>query len=206
MTLAEAIEQIDIGGPSMLRAVGEESPARASSLCDPSLYGEFLARIRDAARSATSSASAARCACSRRRSAYDAAIAAYPRRDRPDASTLNLEKFQDLRYGENPHQTAGFYVARGEQPFEQLQGKELSYNNLLDLDSAIRLANAFARAGHRDHQAHESVRRRAARHARRRAARRDRVRSGLRVRRHHRREPRVRRATARVPSRTCSSK
>ncbi|HVE70731.1 MAG TPA: bifunctional phosphoribosylaminoimidazolecarboxamide formyltransferase/IMP cyclohydrolase, partial [Thermoanaerobaculia bacterium] len=56
---------------------------------------------------------------------------------------LSLEKFQDLRYGENPHQTAGFYVPAGERPFEQLQGKELSYNNLLDLDSAIRLANAF---------------------------------------------------------------
>jgi phosphoribosylaminoimidazolecarboxamide formyltransferase/IMP cyclohydrolase len=51
--------------------------------------------------------------------------------------------FQELRYGENPHQTAGFYVAAGERPFEQLQGKELSYNNLLDLDSAIKLANAF---------------------------------------------------------------
>jgi phosphoribosylaminoimidazolecarboxamide formyltransferase/IMP cyclohydrolase len=56
---------------------------------------------------------------------------------------LQLEKFQDLRYGENPHQSAGFYVRSGERPFEQLQGKELSYNNLLDLDSAIRLANAF---------------------------------------------------------------
>ncbi|HEX8254570.1 MAG TPA: bifunctional phosphoribosylaminoimidazolecarboxamide formyltransferase/IMP cyclohydrolase, partial [Thermoanaerobaculia bacterium] len=58
--------------------------------------------------------------------------------------TLQLEKFQDLRYGENPHQSAGFYVRAGERPFEQLQGKELSYNNLLDLDAAIKLANAFA--------------------------------------------------------------
>jgi phosphoribosylaminoimidazolecarboxamide formyltransferase / IMP cyclohydrolase len=56
---------------------------------------------------------------------------------------LRFEKFQDLRYGENPHQTAGFYVPAGERPFEQLQGKELSYNNLLDLDSAIKLARAF---------------------------------------------------------------
>src|SRR6185503_16880849 len=60
------------------------------------------------------------------------------------ALDLKLEKFQDLRYGENPHQSAGFYVERGAKPFEQLQGKELSYNNLLDLDSAIRLATAFA--------------------------------------------------------------
>lgn len=56
---------------------------------------------------------------------------------------MNLQKFQDLRYGENPHQTAGFYVAAGERPFTQLQGKELSYNNLLDLDAAIRLAQSF---------------------------------------------------------------
>jgi len=54
-----------------------------------------------------------------------------------------LDKFQDLRYGENPQQSASFYVRRGEKPFEQLHGKELSYNNLLDLDSAIKLANAF---------------------------------------------------------------
>src|SRR5450759_5870565 len=56
---------------------------------------------------------------------------------------LDLTKFQDLRYGENPQQSAAFYVRSGEKPFEQLQGKELSYNNLLDLDAAIRLANAF---------------------------------------------------------------
>ncbi|HYI08964.1 MAG TPA: bifunctional phosphoribosylaminoimidazolecarboxamide formyltransferase/IMP cyclohydrolase, partial [Thermoanaerobaculia bacterium] len=81
-------------------------------------------------------------------STYDAAIAAYLRgqltTDNRQLLELRLEKFQDLRYGENPHQTAGFYVRAGERPFEQLQGKELSYNNLLDLDAAIRLANAFA--------------------------------------------------------------
>ncbi|MGZ8831140.1 MAG: bifunctional phosphoribosylaminoimidazolecarboxamide formyltransferase/IMP cyclohydrolase, partial [Thermoanaerobaculia bacterium] len=57
--------------------------------------------------------------------------------------TLELTKFQDLRYGENPQQSAAFYVRQAQRPFEQLHGKELSYNNLLDLDSAIRLANAF---------------------------------------------------------------
>ncbi|MGH9423453.1 MAG: bifunctional phosphoribosylaminoimidazolecarboxamide formyltransferase/IMP cyclohydrolase, partial [Thermoanaerobaculia bacterium] len=56
---------------------------------------------------------------------------------------LSLDKFQDLRYGENPQQSAAFYVPRGTKPFEQAQGKELSYNNILDLDSAMRLAHAF---------------------------------------------------------------
>jgi phosphoribosylaminoimidazolecarboxamide formyltransferase/IMP cyclohydrolase len=73
--------------------------------------------------------------------AYDAAIAAFL--GRGNRLTLSLDKFQDLRYGENPHQTAGFYVRAGEKPFEQLHGKELSYNNLLDLDAAIKLAYAF---------------------------------------------------------------
>src|SRR5207302_10201427 len=57
--------------------------------------------------------------------------------------TLRLTEYQDLRYGENPQQSAAFYVPRGAKPFEQIQGKELSYNNLLDLDSAMRLAYAF---------------------------------------------------------------
>jgi phosphoribosylaminoimidazolecarboxamide formyltransferase/IMP cyclohydrolase len=91
-----------------------------------------------------------------RTSAYDAAIAKFLSGAAPASGaattaeaavapqvTLHLEKFQDLRYGENPHQSAGFYVRPGERPFEQLQGKELSYNNILDLDSAIRIANAY---------------------------------------------------------------
>jgi phosphoribosylaminoimidazolecarboxamide formyltransferase/IMP cyclohydrolase len=60
-----------------------------------------------------------------------------------DSLTINLSKFQDLRYGENPQQTAAFYVPQATTPFHQIQGKELSYNNLLDLDSAMRLAHAF---------------------------------------------------------------
>jgi len=139
VTVDEAIEQIDIGGPSMLRAAAKNHK-HVLPLCDPSLYADFLRELESGA---ISEAFRLRCAIAvfEKTSAYDATISAFL--GRGQRLILNLDKFQDLRYGENPHQTAGFYVRAGEKPFEQLQGKELSYNNLLDLDSAIRLANAF---------------------------------------------------------------
>jgi len=150
VTLAEAIEQIDIGGPSMLRA-SAKNYRHVVVLCDPSMYGSFLDAFEKDALSEELRLEFAR-KVFEKTSAYDAAISAYlnlSQREIPTAEAavatqnLALEKFQDLRYGENPHQSAGFFVAPGTRPFEQLQGKELSYNNLLDLDSAIRLANAF---------------------------------------------------------------
>ncbi|HEY0140905.1 MAG TPA: bifunctional phosphoribosylaminoimidazolecarboxamide formyltransferase/IMP cyclohydrolase [Thermoanaerobaculia bacterium] len=146
VTLAEAIEQIDIGGPSMLRA-SAKNHRHVLPLCDPSLYDEFLRELENGEITEGFRLKAA-IAVFEKTSAYDAAITAYLKGGETtalsdDTKTLSLSKFQDLRYGENPHQSAGFWVARGSKPFEQLQGKELSYNNLLDLDSAIRLANAF---------------------------------------------------------------
>jgi phosphoribosylaminoimidazolecarboxamide formyltransferase/IMP cyclohydrolase len=140
VTLAEAIEQIDVGGPSMLRA-SAKNHRHVVVLCDPSMYGEFLEEFE---KGEISEPFRFRCAVRvfEKTAAYDTAIAAYL--GGKSALDLTLDKYQDLRYGENPHQTAGFYVARGVKPFDQLQGKELSYNNLLDLDAAIRLANAFA--------------------------------------------------------------
>ncbi|HEX8408099.1 MAG TPA: bifunctional phosphoribosylaminoimidazolecarboxamide formyltransferase/IMP cyclohydrolase [Thermoanaerobaculia bacterium] len=140
VTVDEAIEQIDVGGPSMLRAAAKNHK-HVLPLCDPSLYEEFL---REFEGGAISDEFRRRCAVRvfEKTSAYDADIAAFLG-DGGGGPMLNLQKFQDLRYGENPHQTAGFYVAAGERPFEQLQGKELSYNNLLDLDAAIKLARAF---------------------------------------------------------------
>ena len=143
VTLAEAIEQIDIGGPSMLRA-SAKNYRHVVVLSDPSMYGEFLEAFAKDALSEELRLKFAR-RVFEKTSAYDTAIAAYLNatpRESP-AQNLVLEKFQDLRYGENPHQSAGFYVEPGTRPFEQLQGKELSYNNLLDLDAAIKLANAF---------------------------------------------------------------
>ncbi|HEX2834913.1 MAG TPA: bifunctional phosphoribosylaminoimidazolecarboxamide formyltransferase/IMP cyclohydrolase [Thermoanaerobaculia bacterium] len=141
VTLDEAIEQIDIGGPSMLRAAAKNHK-HVLPLCDPSLYGEFLHEFESGAISDAFRLKAAT-AVFTKTAAYDAMIAQYLSSASSDALTLQLEKFQDLRYGENPHQSAGFYVPAGQRPFEQLQGKELSYNNLLDLDSAIKLATAF---------------------------------------------------------------
>jgi phosphoribosylaminoimidazolecarboxamide formyltransferase/IMP cyclohydrolase len=111
-------------------------------LPDPSLYNEFIDQF---ARGEISDDFRRRCAVAvfEMTSAYDAAIANYLRQ--PGTGTrqlaLSLAKFQDLRYGENPQQKAAFYA--NEKPFTQIQGKELSYNNLLDLDAAIRLAFAF---------------------------------------------------------------
>jgi len=140
VTVDEAIEQIDIGGPSMLRAAAKNHK-HVLPLCDPSLYADFL---REFEFGEISEAFRLRCAIAvfEKTSAYDATISAFL--GRSNRLILNLEKFQDLRYGENPHQTAGFYVRAGETPFAQMQGKELSYNNLLDLDAAIKLATAFS--------------------------------------------------------------
>jgi phosphoribosylaminoimidazolecarboxamide formyltransferase/IMP cyclohydrolase len=141
VSIEEAVEQIDIGGPSMLRAAAKNFRS-VLPLPDPALYPEFMrqfesGKIDDDFR--------LRCAVAvfEKTSNYDAAIAEFLRQ--PGTSSrplvLSLPKFQDLRYGENPQQSAAFYAAG--TPFRQLQGKELSYNNILDLDSAIRLANAF---------------------------------------------------------------
>jgi phosphoribosylaminoimidazolecarboxamide formyltransferase / IMP cyclohydrolase len=140
VTVDEAIEQIDVGGPSMLRAAAKNHRS-VLPLCDPSLYADFL---REFESGEISDAFRRRCAVEvfRKTSKYDATIANFLG-DSGDL-TLNLTKFQDLRYGENPQQPAAFYVPSGAKPFEQIHGKELSYNNLLDLDSAMRLAYAFA--------------------------------------------------------------
>jgi phosphoribosylaminoimidazolecarboxamide formyltransferase/IMP cyclohydrolase len=142
VTLAEAIEQIDIGGPSMLRAAAKNYQ-HVLPLPDPSLYGDF---IREFERGDISEEFRLRCAVAvfEKTSAYDATIARFLTTDNRQSTThlkIDLPKFQDLRYGENPQQSAAFY-ADG-KPFTQLHGKELSFNNILDLDSALRLAHGF---------------------------------------------------------------
>jgi phosphoribosylaminoimidazolecarboxamide formyltransferase/IMP cyclohydrolase len=124
VTIDEAIEQIDIGGPSMLRAAAKNHK-HVLPLCDPSLYDEFLRQLDD-----VSDDFRRRCAVAvfEKTSTYDAAIARFL-----GGGAMHL------RYGENPHQSASFYGGN----FEQLQGKELSYNNIVDLDAAMRLAYAF---------------------------------------------------------------
>lgn len=147
-TAEEVIEQIDIGGPSMLRSAAKNF-ASVTTVVDPADYAPVLARLtskdddldfrrRLAAKVFEHTA------------AYDSAIAAWfagERKDAfPDRMCLPLEKAQTLRYGENPGQAAAFYVesrGAGLAGLVQRGGKELSFNNLLDLEGALLATDAF---------------------------------------------------------------
>ncbi len=148
----EAIEQIDIGGPAMVRASAKNA-AHVTIVVDPGDYDEVLRELEagpgvpEATRRRLQRKAFAHTA------AYDAAIAAWLAEQDgerfPDELTLPFVKAQGLRYGENPHQQAAFYrehrapAAPTVAFSEVLQGKELSYNNLLDLDAALGLVLEF---------------------------------------------------------------
>lgn len=149
----EAIENIDIGGPSMLRSAAKNH-ASVTVVCDPADYGAVLAAMKAPEALATLRRRLA-LKVFQRTGTYDTAIAAYLEKqaDAPDLAalsgfpaqlTLNYKKAQTLRYGENPHQQAALYGTFHEH-FEQLQGKELSYNNILDITSATYLIGEFER-------------------------------------------------------------
>lgn len=143
VTRDEAIENIDIGGPSMLRSAAKNHAA-VTVLCDPSDYAEVLGEI-DANDGATTPETRARLARKvfALTSSYDRAIAAYLD-DGPGASLERSEPLaMRLRYGENPHQQAELYGDLSAH-LEQLHGKELSYNNLLDITAAVDLIGEFA--------------------------------------------------------------
>ena len=149
----EAIENIDIGGPSMLRSAAKNHDS-VTVVCDPGDYGAVLAALTDPA---ALGALRRRLALKvfQRTSVYDGAIAAYLEKQAaapdlaalagfPEQFTLSYKKAQALRYGENPHQQAALYGTFHEH-FQQLQGKELSYNNILDITSATHLIGEFER-------------------------------------------------------------
>ncbi len=144
-----AIEKIDVGGPAMIRAAAKNH-ARVTVIVDPSDYESVLGEIRAGGTAAASRERLASKAFART-ALYDSAIANYFARELsggepfPDTLLFAFEKQGELRYGENPHQPAAIYRDRlspaGELiDYRQLQGKELSFNNLLDADSALRLA------------------------------------------------------------------
>ncbi|MCC7547569.1 MAG: bifunctional phosphoribosylaminoimidazolecarboxamide formyltransferase/IMP cyclohydrolase [Burkholderiales bacterium] len=147
-TLEEAIENIDIGGPTMVRAAAKNW-AHVAIVTDPSDYAGVLAELRGGGVSHATRFALARKAFSHT-AAYDAAISNYlTARDVhggqatafPVRLNLGFDKAQDLRYGENPHQQAAFYRDLSPAPgalsnYVQLQGKELSFNNLADADAA----------------------------------------------------------------------
>ncbi len=145
---AKIIELIDIGGPAMVRAAAKNHHAVAV-ITDPADYPDLLAEVHRLG--GVSAATRARLAATAfaRTAAYDAAVAAWFGRDElfPPLLTPAFSRSLTLRYGENPHQEAAFYVepgrAWGVGSARQLQGKELSYNNLLDADAAWLAATDF---------------------------------------------------------------
>ena len=150
VTVEEAIENIDIGGPSMIRGAAKNHGG-VGVVTDPSQYAPVLDELRKSG-GALSAETRARLALEafRRTSQYDAAIAAYlagAASDFPLRISIVAERLQHLRYGENPHQSAAFYrpagPAKGLAAAEQLHGPELSYNNLLDWSAALGLLIEF---------------------------------------------------------------
>jgi phosphoribosylaminoimidazolecarboxamide formyltransferase / IMP cyclohydrolase len=143
-TLAEAIEQIDIGGVALLRAAAKNFE-HVAVLTHPSQYAEY----RDAVQSGDVSTALRRrlaVAAFERTAEYDVAIAHYLATagevlpsELPGALALTLPLAKRLRYGTNPQERAAFYLERVERLPDQLHGKALSYNNLLDLDATLRL-------------------------------------------------------------------
>ena len=148
---AEVIENIDIGGPAMIRSAAKNHRF-VSVIVDPADYAAVLEEMR-AHDGATSLALRQRLAAKAyaRTGAYDAAIAGWfadqAGQPLPDRLVLAGARTQDLRYGENPHQAAAFYRGGPARPgvatAEQLQGKALSYNNLNDTDAAFELVSEF---------------------------------------------------------------
>jgi phosphoribosylaminoimidazolecarboxamide formyltransferase/IMP cyclohydrolase len=148
----DAIEQIDIGGPAMVRAAAKNWHSVAV-VVDPGRYPEILKELRESGAVSTDTRRKLAVEAFQHTAAYDAAIAGYL--EGPDGFPARLllvaDKVLDLRYGENPHQSAAFYAnpgdATGLAAAEQLGGKELSYNNLLDTDGAWKLVVELERPG-----------------------------------------------------------
>jgi len=156
VSIAEAIENIDIGGPSMIRSASKNH-AYVGVVTSPAQYAPVLEALKSGPlsielRRELAAAAFEMTAC------YDRAIADYMNRlgssfpgsavSFPEKLALNFVRRQELRYGENPHQKGAFYVeahppAGSLAAAEQLHGKELSYNNLLDLDAALNLVREF---------------------------------------------------------------
>ena len=155
-TLEEAIEQIDIGGPAMVRSAAKNW-TDVAVLTDASQYAQVLDQLRRRGAVDRATRFALAVAAFNRIADYDLAIGEYLSARQSDGSamagfparrTLRFAKVQDLRYGENPHQRAAFYRELAPAPAtlvsaRQLQGKELSYNNIADADAAWECVKSF---------------------------------------------------------------
>lgn len=150
VTLDEAIENIDIGGPTMIRAAAKNFEGVAVAV-DPSWYPKILGEMK--ANDGTLSRETRFTLCKeafKHTALYDSTIAQYlsGKEDFPEVVSYTFEKIMQTRYGENPHQKAAYYRQAGAPAdalvnFRQIHGKELSYNNILDMDSAWGLVCEF---------------------------------------------------------------
>ena len=159
-TLADAIENIDIGGPTMVRAAAKNH-ASVGIVVNASDYGQVIAELQNTGSLSTATRFDLAVKAFEHTAQYDGMIAQYlgarvgkATGEQPDAfaRTFNLQlvKAQDLRYGENPHQSAAFYIEPKAQEASvstarQLQGKELSYNNIADTDAALECVKSFTK-------------------------------------------------------------
>jgi phosphoribosylaminoimidazolecarboxamide formyltransferase / IMP cyclohydrolase len=158
-TLADAIENIDIGGPAMVRSAAKNW-GHVAVLTDPSQYDGVLAELQRDGAVSKATRFALAVAAFDRIAQYDGAISDYlsslagpsdgvpERSEFPRQANGRFVKLQDLRYGENPHQRAAFYRDLAPEPgslvtAQQLQGKELSYNNIADADAAWECVKSF---------------------------------------------------------------
>ena len=155
-TLEDAIENIDIGGPAMLRSAAKNW-RHVAVLTDASQYAGVIEELKRDGNVGEATCFSLAVAAFNRVSNYDAAISDYlsslkpdgTRNEFPAQSNGRFVKLQDLRYGENPHQNAAFYRDLYPAPgslvmAQQLQGKELSYNNIADADAAWECVKCFA--------------------------------------------------------------
>ena len=149
VSMADAIENIDIGGPSMLRSAAKNY-SDVTVVCDPTDYDAILAEINATGNTTIETRLQLSAKAYTHTAQYDACIATYMR----EKAGLNEKLFlefdlkQGLRYGENPHQSAKFYASTKAIPFslatgKQLQGKEMSYNNIQDANAALNIARDF---------------------------------------------------------------
>ena len=150
VTMEDAVENIDIGGPSMLRSAAKNW-RDVTVVCDPSDYGRVIAEISAGGNTLPATRLELSAKAYTHTAEYDTMIARYMRAQAglPEKLFLEFDLKQPLRYGENPHQEARFYAAKEAQPYslafaKQIQGKEMSYNNIQDANAALNIVRDFA--------------------------------------------------------------
>lgn len=149
VTMEDAVEHIDIGGPSMLRSAAKNWES-ITVVCNPADYETILSEIKADGNTTRETRLKLSAKAYTHTAEYDMAISTYMRAQAglPEKLFLEYDLKQELRYGENPHQEAKFFASTVKEPFslataEQLNGKELSYNNIQDANATLNIAREF---------------------------------------------------------------